>query len=401
MENFITSINIHKSNNIEDLLIPLSDTIRQHLIITGKNGSGKTSLLKNINNFFKEWILYNPEERDNLKNEIEKLKLKVNNLDDENRYLLKLELQKKEELLKNYYHVQPELKFGWANSSSNKNWIFSTFEAKRNSFFRMPTGISKIYDKPTESFSSEFIQHLVNLKADRSFARDDGDEYLINEIDEWFINLENALAFIFGVKTLSLKFNRNKYSFDIFSDDNDALSFDTLSDGYSSIISIISDILLRINQKELKVFEAQGIVLIDEIETHLHIDLQKKILPFLISFFPKIQFIVTTHSPFVITSESNAVVCDLEKKIVTTDLSNYSYDAIIESYFGSDKYSKILKDKVERFEYLALKDQLTSDENWELHELKDYMASAPKHLALELQSKLLEINLNLITKNKK
>lgn len=39
--------------------------------------------------------------------------------------------------------------------------------------------------------------------------------------------------------------------------------------------------------------------LVDEIETHLHVDLQKKVLPFLISFFPKIQFIVTTHSPFV------------------------------------------------------------------------------------------------------
>jgi ABC-type sugar transport system ATPase subunit len=45
MENFITEINIDKSRNIYNLDIPLSLEKRQHLILTGKNGCGKTSLL--------------------------------------------------------------------------------------------------------------------------------------------------------------------------------------------------------------------------------------------------------------------------------------------------------------------------------------------------------------------
>ncbi len=72
----------------------------------------------------------------------------------------------------------------------------------------------------------------------------------------------------------------------------------------------------------------------DELETHLHLDLQKKIFLFLTRFFPKIQFIVTTHSPFVLNSAENAVVYDLENRIeVPKGLQNATYSSIVERYF--------------------------------------------------------------------
>ena len=68
------------------------------------------------------------------------------------------------------------------------------------------------------------------------------------------------------------------------------------------------------------------IVLIDEIETHLHLELQKLILPMLTELFPNIQFIVSTHSPFVINSIENATIFDLEKKtLVPNGLGNIPY----------------------------------------------------------------------------
>ena len=67
--------------------------------------------------------------------------------------------------------------------------------------------------------------------------------------------------------------------------------------------------------EEISQYNAQGIVLIDELETHLHIELQKKILPFLTEFFPNIQFIVTTHSPYILNSISNAKAYDLEEEL--------------------------------------------------------------------------------------
>lgn len=81
-----------------------------------------------------------------------------------------------------------------------------------------------------------------------------------------------------------------------------------------------SDLILRMDKnwlldEEISQYNAQGIVLIDELETHLHIELQKKILPFLTKFFPNIQFIVTTHSPYILNSISNAKAYDLEKHV--------------------------------------------------------------------------------------
>ena len=84
-------------------------------------------------------------------------------------------------------------------------------------------------------------------------------------------------------------------------------------------LRILSDLILRMDQNwllknHLSGYNKEGVVLIDEIETHLHIELQRKILPFLTEFFPRLQFIVSTYSPYVLTSISNVVVFDLERQ---------------------------------------------------------------------------------------
>ena len=80
-------------------------------------------------------------------------------------------------------------------------------------------------------------------------------------------------------------------------------------------------------------FSVAGIVLIDEIETHLHLELQRKILDLLTSIFPNIQFILSTHSPFIINSVDNAVIYDLEKNLlVENGLSDVPYAGIVEGY---------------------------------------------------------------------
>lgn len=48
----------------------------------------------------------------------------------------------------------------------------------------------------------------------------------------------------------------------------------------------------------LNEYNFEGVVLIDELEAHLHIELQRKILPFLTKFFPRVQFIISAHRIF-------------------------------------------------------------------------------------------------------
>jgi predicted ATPase len=107
-----------------------------------------------------------------------------------------------------------------------------------------------------------------------------------------------------------------------------------------------------------------AIVMIDEIETHLHVELQKQILPFLTQMFPNIQFIVATHSPFVITSLENAVVYDLEKRTTLEKPSFYSYETVVESFLDTDMYSEELKKYFERYKELCFKER-TPEENEE------------------------------------
>ncbi len=84
------------------------------------------------------------------------------------------------------------------------------------------------------------------------------------------------------------------------------------------MLDIVLDMIIRMEKKTNRSFDfnVPGIVLVDEIETHLHIELQKTILELLTTIFPNIQFIVSTHSPFILNSISDAVIYDLENNIL-------------------------------------------------------------------------------------
>lgn len=83
--------------------------------------------------------------------------------------------------------------------------------------------------------------------------------------------------------------------------------FGNLSDGYKCTISLIADIAYRMavlnpQYSDNVLTETQGLIMIDEVDLHLHPKWQQKVIGALQSIFPKIQFIVTTHAPAVINS---------------------------------------------------------------------------------------------------
>ena len=93
-----------------------------------------------------------------------------------------------------------------------------------------------------------------------------------------------------------------------------------------------------------------GIVLIDEPETHLHLQLQEQVLPLLTSLFPNVQFIAATHSPAVIASIKQATVFDLTTKESrdSEETVGRSYSDLMVSHFGleneySDTADQIIK----------------------------------------------------------
>lgn len=76
-----------------------------------------------------------------------------------------------------------------------------------------------------------------------------------------------------------------------------------LSDGYQTMLAWIADLLGHafLDRKgEVEPSDMQGIVLLDEIDLHLHPTWQRRIVPMLKQIFPRLQFIVTTHSPLIL-----------------------------------------------------------------------------------------------------
>ncbi|MCD7720760.1 MAG: AAA family ATPase [Prevotellaceae bacterium] len=89
-----------------------------------------------------------------------------------------------------------------------------------------------------------------------------------------------------------------------------------LSSGESSLLCLFGEILRQADKLKVKLEDIHGIVLIDEIDKHLHIELQNEILPELFALFPNVQFIVSSHSPFLImglaqTMEDTSRIIDL------------------------------------------------------------------------------------------
>lgn len=104
--------------------------------------------------------------------------------------------------------------------------------------------------------------------------------------------------------------------------------------GYKRLLSIVFDIAYRAFILNKGKSEPKGIVMIDEIELHLHPTLQQEVLQRFTNTFQDIQFIVTTHSPLVI---SNFKVDDKKCRLIklTTENNNYSRE-YVENIYGID-----------------------------------------------------------------
>ncbi|MCY4047310.1 MAG: AAA family ATPase [Candidatus Dadabacteria bacterium] len=119
-------------------------------------------------------------------------------------------------------------------------------------------------------------------------------------------------------------------------DGKKAVAFNNLSHGQRTIISMVGDIAYKAMKLNPHLgadalVKTSGIVLIDEIDLHLHPKWQRQIVGALSEAFPKIQFVATTHSPFIIQSLKKGMVVNLDTKEVESEAYNLAIEDIAES----------------------------------------------------------------------
>lgn len=378
-EYFISEIDIEKLYHLSDIKIKLDSNKRQHLLLTGKNGSGKTSLLLEIEKFLRaindEKLSQVFDQYPTWINEAKKKVLSASS--DSEKYAADKDLKQCLGFLKKYSDgVQINLNQyeGLEMMYHNGKFITAYFPSERKAQFMRPNGVENITLENTygidESAGDILLKYMVHLKTQQAYARNEGDQTTTNQIQKWFDRFDSALQILLDEESIHIEYDYKKYNFKIRQNGREPFSFNELSDGYSSVIYIVSDLILRMDKNwlledKISEYDYQGIVLIDELETHLHIELQKKIFPFLTKFFPRIQFIVTTHSPYILNSISNAKAYDLERQVELDNLSGFSSDDLAEGYFEADAYSDELKNSLNRYEELCLRNDLTEDERAE------------------------------------
>ena len=246
------------------------------------------------------------------------------------------------------------------------------------------------YYKSDRTFKAEVPKHVekVNLKEKYTTKAE--------RIKKWFDKFQNLLRKIFNDETVELIFEEDTFKFFIKEKNRDLFDFNTLSSGYAAVLDIVLDIIVRMEKITNKSFnfDIPGIVLIDEIETHLHLEMQKTVLELLSSIFPNIQFIISTHSPFILNSLDNVVIYDLENDItVQNGLSNVPYGGIVEGYFKADSMSDMLKEKYDRYKKLVAKESLTDEDFEEIAELEMFLNEIPDYLALNITTEYQRIKM--------
>lgn len=371
---YITKLTINKVRHLKNISIPLSENQIKHLILTGKNGSGKTSVVEALARYLDK--IFTGERENAFRNCQKELDIKLNN---------KIE-------------SIPEL-------ADKYHYILAYYDAARVFQAEQPRQIEKVklqdYYGLTEFPRKEFVKYLLDLKMTEALARNNNKTEKADEIQTWFAKLEQLLKQIFDDKTVELEFDEETFEFHILQHGKEPFDFNTLSSGYQAVLDIILDIIMRMQNQTQRSFDFNlpGIVLIDEIETHLHLELQKNIMPFLTTIFPNIQFIVTSHSPFILNSIRNVVIYDLEKNLlVENGLDNVPYDGIVEGYFGADKLSDALKKKFEKYKTLVKKKCLSDEELNEVAELELYLDDIPDYLALGISTEYQELKLEFMNR---
>ena len=378
MNRYIKNIHIKQVRHLKDINLPLEKEDYPHLMITGKNGSGKTSLLNAIANHIERIANDSYKNFESYERQIEYFEKHLKKENPQNTLSIEQQLQ--------YYKNQYELFFGEVivafedvdsliRKYQDGNFIIAFYEAHRTiKNLQEPINPTKpeLQDKwgIKQTSTQEFLKFLADLKVQEALARNEKLEKDANQIREWFVNFERLLGEIFQDKDLQLYFNYKDYSFKILTKGKE-FKFTELSDGFAAVLDIIVDLILKMQHKNqlTRAYECEGIVLVDEIETHLHLELQKVIMPLLTEIFPNIQFIVTTHSPFMLSSLSNAVAFDLEHQEIIEDLTEYSYESLAEGYFGVKTASSYMGMQLSRLEELLKKEMLSLSEKSELKDL--------------------------------
>jgi predicted ATP-binding protein involved in virulence len=186
----------------------------------------------------------------------------------------------------------------------------------------------------------------------------------------------------------NLYFDYNRRQLIIEFKDGRKLPFQYLSDGVRNMLAMVADIafrcsLLNPHLKTEAALKTEGVVLIDELDLHLHPSWQKKVAKSLKETFPNIQFIVTTHSPLILSTVQNRIITIEDgKAYYTVHTYGRTVTDILKNAMGTSERLELVQDKLDNYFELIELGEAATEEGLRLRtELEDLIGQDDPELA--------------------
>lgn len=395
----ITELEMHQIGPFGDLKLRfpekpagMEDKAEIH-ILTGENGTGKTTVLEVMAMLVGQGLIsYDKALRIGQKNDYQLIVYEGRKVFRVKPFKSLDPLKEEQEKhgiispINRYYHFplkkDSKEKFGLAFFAYSGHRRFDQVTVK---------GIKEIESHPFEHAldfqqsinPGNILQWVANNIAGSFIAQGRGETQQAENFRRSVQKLEKAISEIIQ-KDIQFHLDYSPYGVAIMLDD-EQLDFNQLPDGLKSMISWLSDLVMRMDrvkwENDTPVFDRNFILFLDEIEIHLHPAWQRKILPVVQRLFSNAQIFISTHSPFVIGSVDGAWIHKLVKPNGDSKLAEgypirsedeKSYEYWLEEVFGiHEKFGLEAQEKYERRRELIRKEKLSTGEKKELSQLDE------------------------------
>ena len=254
--------------------------------------------------------------------------------------------------IRQYFQLAHQFRVDFPPSARPKfSWVAFAYAGMRSVDDARVNAIQELNNNPFEN-SLSFIhtantgllaQWIANQYFKRLRAKDAGHTSRAEQLSQSIRDIERVVteiigedfAFVMSEDDLNVRARRNGVIVDL----------ELLPDGLKSIVSWIADLLMRLDRipwiDDTPPMQRPFLLLLDEVDIHLHPAWQRKVLPIVQRMFPKAQIIASTHSPFVVASAEDAQIITLKvengvSKVedIVGSQSGASYSSVLRSIFG-------------------------------------------------------------------
>lgn len=242
-------------------------------------------------------------------------------------------------------------------SQVNTNDI-TLLDTQLNSLQQRLNLIQELNNSEANKFEEEFdfVKEIV-MKFFSKVNEFDVDELILFDIKKRRINKDEYLFFNFG--------NRNSFNEGMYNEES-------LPMGYQRLMHIVYDIAYRWYILNGKTDTYDGLILIDELELHLHPSLQQTVLERFRKTFPGLQLIITTHSPIILSNffvdQQTTKIIQLEKvdgEYKDEELPNFysmDYNSNLVDVMGVNISDKLLDTYINAYQFLKKDDKSLANE---------------------------------------